>query len=231
MHESRSPRGTGLDDTIANLHIAPELRELLRRCLLPMKLRPSAADVASALATALEPVVNLSPASLAGAESAARLPASAYLTEEEDVRAILGLDRRWKTNPDWLTWARAQVTAPRGRLGDAARALRLVATWLETHSGEWITEDDALHICRVVIGLDGDTGSPSFNVDKDARKALSTAVANGWLRRDEYDDWRPGMPSGSGRKDRYGLTPLGKKILMEVGYSPKPSEAMVSRER
>jgi serine/threonine-protein kinase len=231
MHARRSPQGAGLDDSIADIGIDPALRHLLRRCLLPMGRRPSAADVASELASIIQPPTSLVPTPAVGAISARALPASAYLSDEEDVRSTLGLDEQWTVNGEWLTWARAQVTAAPGRHGEAARAVRLIATWLETHARESITEDDVMPMCRVVVGLDADTGDRTFDVESAVREALREAVKNGWLRHEEYDDWRPGMPSGSGMRDKYKLTPLGKKVLREAGYVPKPSEATATRER
>jgi serine/threonine protein kinase len=221
MHVRRSPQGAGLDDAISDIELDPGLRYLLRRCLLPAQKRPSAAEVAGELA-ALLPLPEQSPAFVTGSVQVHALPAMAYLTEEADIRSTLGLDARWTVNQSWLNWARLQVTAAPGPHGEAARVVRLIATWLSTHDREWIVEDAVMPMCRVVVGLDA---KPDSDVDSEVRRALSVAVAKGWLRHEEYDDWRPGMASGSGMRDKYMLTPLGKKLLREAGYQSKPSDA------
>lgn len=223
MHAGRSPQGAGLDDAIAAMKIDPQLRHLLRKCLLPADKRPAAAEVAEELSAFLRPVAETS--GLATGSMPIRvLPAAAYLTDEADVRSTLGLDERWTVNEAWLGWARTQLTAPSGRHGEAARVVRLIATWLETYGREWIVEDVVVPMCRVVLGLDAE---PTADVTSEVREALNVAVSKGWLRQDEYDMWHPGMPSGTGMRDRYTLTPLGRRVLRELGYQPKPPDATV----
>lgn len=222
MHVGRSPQGAGIEDAIAAIKIEPTLRRLLRQCLLPADQRPSASAVAAELSASLRPVWMAELES--GSTPIRMLPAAAYLTDEADVRAALGLDERWTVNEAWLAWARAQLTAASGPHGNPARVVRLIATWLETYSLEWIVEDVVVPMCRVVLGLDAD---PSADVTSDVRGAINVAVSRGWLRQGEYDTWHPGMPSGTGMRDRYALTPLGRRVLREVGYQSKPADAAV----
>lgn len=227
MHAGRSPQGAGLDDTIADIEIDPALRHLLRRCLLPAQKRPSAAEIAGELTALLRPP-EAGPALGTGSLPARALPAAAYLTGEEDIRSTLGLDGRWTVNESWIAWARSQLTAAPRPYGEPARVVRLIATWLATHGREWIVEDDVLPLCRIVLGLDA---LPSADVTSDVRQALNAAVTKGWLRHEEYDDWRPGMQSGTGMRDKYTLTPLGRKLLREVGYQAKPDDASAEYHR
>jgi len=226
MHAGRSPQGAGLDEAIAELKLEPPIRALLRRCLLPVSRRPSAHEVAAELAALLRVS---DPATREGAiEISRHLPATAFLTDEEDIRITLGLDDRWTVNESWLAWARAQLTARLPPQGDAARVVRLIAVWSETHDREWIVEDDVLPLCRVVLGLDAAAGA---DVSDKVRQALTVAVAQGWLRHEEYDDWHPGMASGTGMRDKYRVTPLGRKLLRDNGYEPKPEDAVAEPQR
>ncbi len=227
MHAGRSPQGTGLDDAISDMEIDPALRDLLRRCLMSRDKRPSALAVAQELSEFLRPV-DEAPGSQPVSMAVRALPAAAYLTEEADVRSTLGLDERWTVNDRWLGWARAQLTRSPGKHGVPARILCLIATWLEVHDKTWIGEDVVVPMCRVVLGLDAE---PDADVTAEVREALDLAVSKGWVRQEEYDTWHPGMPSGTGMRDRYMLTPLGRKILRESGFQSKPPDALVEPGR
>jgi hypothetical protein len=73
-------------------------------------------------------------------------------------------------------------------------------------------------MARVVFGLTENIASEHLSTK--IKIALKDAVSNGWLREEDYDDWRPGMPSGSGMRTKYLLSPLGKKAIAEAGYQP-----------
>ncbi|HEY0253545.1 MAG TPA: serine/threonine-protein kinase, partial [Kofleriaceae bacterium] len=49
LHSGRSPYGAGLDEAIAELGLDPYLRDIMRRCMLPMAKRPSAKELLDAL--------------------------------------------------------------------------------------------------------------------------------------------------------------------------------------
>jgi hypothetical protein len=50
---------------------------------------------------------------------------------------------------------------------------------------------------------------------------LKTGIARGWLREEEYDSWRPGMASGSGWRQCYSVTALGRRWLAtQLGFEP-----------
>jgi hypothetical protein len=106
--------------------------------------------------------------------------------------------------------------------------VRLAATWLDANGREWIDRDELVTLGQVVFGLLENIATE--NVTSEAVAALKDAVSSGWLREEEYDDWRPGMASGSGMRDHYKLTPLGKKIITEAGYQTLPADAAPKRD-
>jgi hypothetical protein len=156
------------------------------------------------------------------------VPASSYLVEEADIRSTLGLDQRWVVNEPWLQWAHNQLTAPSGNGSLSGRLVRLIATWLDAHEREWIEQVDVFAMARVVFGLLENIATE--DITSEIRVALDEAVSSGWLREEEYDDWRPGMRSGTGMRDKYALTPLGKKVITEAGYQPHPPESIAKRD-
>lgn len=143
---------------------------------------------------------------------------TSYLVEEADLRSTLGLNERWTVTPGWTRWAHGQLVAPSGHNGLALRLVRLVAVWLDSRCIDWLDEDDVLSMGRVVFGLTEKIATEHLNTAIET--ALKEAVSTGWLREEEYDAWHPGMPSGSGMRTKYLLSPLGKKEIAEVGYSP-----------
>ena len=145
-----------------------------------------------------------------------------YLVEEADLRSTLGLNERWTVTPGWTRWAHGQLVAPSGSNGLALRLVRLVAVRLDSRGIDWLDEDDVLSMGRVVFGLTEKIATEHLNTTIET--ALKEAVSAGWLREEEYDAWHPGMPSGSGMRTKYLLSPLGKKEIAEVGYRPPASD-------
>ncbi len=143
---------------------------------------------------------------------------SSYLVEEADIRSTLGLNRRWSVTPGWTQWAHAQLTAPSDRLGLTVRLVRLVAVWLDSRGAGWIDEGDVLSMTSVVFGLTENIATEHLTTK--IQVTLKEAVRNGWLREEEHDTWHPGMPSGTGMRTGYLLTPLGKKAIADAGYNP-----------
>lgn len=195
----------------------------LSRAIAPLDHRyPDAATMDAALLAVSSKKVNST--SKSDFETA---PASSFLVEEADIRSTLGLDNRWTVSEQWLQWARAQLSAPVGSRGVAVRLVRLAATWLDANGREWIDRDELLGLGQVVFGLLENI--PTENLTAETKAALTDAVSKGWLREEAYDDWRPGMAPGSGMRDHYKLTPLGKKIIADVGYQPLPTGASPTR--
>jgi serine/threonine protein kinase len=63
---------------------------------------------------------------------------------------------------------------------------------------------------RLIAVRSGKLVTPS---EVDVRRAFSGAVANGWLSEEEYDSWHPGMASGSGWRQCYYPTVIGRRWL------------------
>lgn len=71
---------------------------------------------------------------------------------------------------------------------------------------------------RVLAVIDG---SAEMKPKAQLVAALSAAVERGWLEEDRYDSWVPGMASGTGWRDSYSTTSLGRRWLKNaVGFSP-----------
>jgi serine/threonine protein kinase len=226
MLAGRSPLGAGIDDAIHEMDLGSGAKQFLRACLSGAKKRPTA----SMLAGTIDASLAAGRASEAPKHQVAiDLSSDSYLVDETDVRNTLGVDLSWAIDESWLRWARAELNAPSKPKGQPIRIVRLIAVWLATHERDWIGEDDVFPMARIVFGLVENTSSEEMPTA--IRKALDAAVANGWLRTEEYDDWHPGMPSGTGMRDKYILTPLGRKAIADSGYRSKPAEAVVKRQR
>jgi hypothetical protein len=63
---------------------------------------------------------------------------------------------------------------------------------------------------RLLAILSGESRSPAKTV---VDRAFAVAIQRGWLREDSYDSWVPGMRSGSGMRDSYRATSLGRRWL------------------
>lgn len=69
---------------------------------------------------------------------------------------------------------------------------------------------------RLMAILSGASRAPT---DVVADRAFAVALKMGWLRVDAYDSWVPGMRSGTGMRDSYRATSLGRRWLANtVGF-------------
>lgn len=190
------------------------IHSFLTRAMAPLAQRyRDVASMDNALAALLPAQTSIAPP-----EWAEVVDPSSYLVEESDIRSTLGLDDRWSVTAGWTQWAHAQLTAPSDGRGLTVRLVRLVAVWLDSRGTEWLDEDDVLSTARVVFGLTENIATEYLATE--TQTALKEAVTDGWLREEEYDTWHPGMPSGSGMRTKYLLTPLGKKVVADAGYRP-----------
>jgi hypothetical protein len=151
--------------------------------------------------------------------------------------------RPWENNAtaplgrDWAEWAKAEVLSGKD-VGSArginlercsiylARLLRVLETvaehgGLETRRRE---EDAYVHEESTIKTLLSDgleaCGCPAFN----HQDALFLAKHNGLIFEHEYDDWQPGMASGSGWRTYYGLTFKGKRQAEKASFMPSVCE-------
>lgn len=63
---------------------------------------------------------------------------------------------------------------------------------------------------RLAAILSGELKAPATAV---VERAFADAVQRGWLREDSYDSWVPGMRSGTGMRESYRATSLGRRWL------------------
>jgi hypothetical protein len=151
-----------------------------------------------------------------------------FLTNARDILAALGRDRSTEMSQAWLQWARSELigSVGSGNLCLPNRVLRVVAVLTDVpqalghESLDWVDQDDVATTARNVFGLVD--GVPTESLPRTVDSALKTAVSVGLIRVSEWDAWHPGMASGSGRRDQYAVTPLGRKTLSDLGFSPPP---------
>jgi hypothetical protein len=207
---------------LSSIHKAAAILPIIHRALAPLSQRfGSAMEMREALARLRSnPAVGVPEVSEA-------IPSAAYLVAAEDVLSALGLEERLEPNEAWVRWAREQLIAPSDKRGLPLRIVRLIATYVEVRDVTWIDQDDVYSTARVVFGLLETITTDLLSIR--IGEALDKAVSAGWLRKDEYDAWQPGMVSGSGRARRYAVTPLGKKALAEVGFRSRPPDAKLDQ--
>jgi hypothetical protein len=209
---------------LAGTNTPPRVLDILRRALAPAAQRYQTSD---AMAAAIRTTgVSSSRSPVAATD---RPSADTFLMKSEDLMGALGRDRGSVMSPEWLQWTRAELTGTllSGELRMATRALRATAVLAEVPNAfgfeqlEWVDEESLTHTVRTVLALVDIV--PMERLTHTVTSALSKAVAIGLLREDEWDDWHPGMESGTGMRTRYTVTPLGRKTLNHLGFAAPPS--------
>jgi hypothetical protein len=144
---------------------------------------------------------------------------------------------------NWAEWAKSEVLSGKD-VGSGcginlercsiylARLLRVLETVVKDGGFEKRLREDGTFVyaestIKTILsdGLEA-CGCPAFN----HQDAISLAIHNELLAEYEYDDWRPGMESGTGWRTYYGLTFKGNRQAERAGIMStacdKASEAM-----
>ncbi len=89
----------------------------------------------------------------------------------------------------------------------------------------WIDRDRLEQAGKQIAGLLWDTTTP-FQVARSVENAVALSISHGFLEQRQHDDWRPGMPSGSGRWSAVTATPFGvaraRRSAQAVGAESAP---------
>ncbi len=88
----------------------------------------------------------------------------------------------------------------------------------QVHSCHWVKRDTLARIAKQIMGLVQSDRSPE-SVAVEIDEATSRCVQLGFLDHQDYDAWRPGMPSGSGWRVAVRATPYG---LLKARSASRP---------
>ncbi len=77
---------------------------------------------------------------------------------------------------------------------------------IRSHS--WMDRDDLEQVAKQLVGLIWDDVAQDVIADR-VPVSVSEAIRLGFMVQEQYDAWRPGMPSGSGWRNAVAVTPLG----------------------
>lgn len=199
----------------------PVLLAALRDALVPDPARrlPSARALKAAFVAALEPV------------PVAALTVASQIISEVEAREFLGIRPSVELEGPAAELVREFMVAV-ARLG-ASSADRHVAVALllsaanESLDALWKVrpansrcDSEVLKssFSRLTAILSGETRAPAAAV---IERAFADAVQRGWLQEDSYDSWVPGMRSGTGMRDSFRATSLGRRWLAStLGFQP-----------
>lgn len=166
-----------------------------------------------------------------GSVNGARRTGTALALSEEDAREFLGINVRAELEPplkalltDLSAAAACAASVQQDR--DVALATLLTSAreqldryWgIRAPNNRCDAEELKAIFGRLLAMLTGVAQVPSPTV---IDKAFAQALARGWLSESTYDSWVPGMRSGSGVRDCYSVTGLGRRWLSEsLGLAP-----------